>query len=110
MTRVSASAAAANRSATLTATVNAGPGNPGVPSGTVTISDGGVSQGTAPLAGGAAAFTLPPAGTAMHVIDVQFSGDATFLPSSSKTEMQGAGAETTVALTAPAEGSPWLSS
>jgi uncharacterized protein (TIGR03118 family) len=108
-TRASITAATADSSVTVNATVDAGPGNPGVPSGTVTISDGGVSRGTAPLAGGAAAFTLPPAGTAMHVIDVQFSGDATFLPSSSRTEMQVAGAETTVALTAPAKaahGSP----
>jgi hypothetical protein len=45
----------------------------------------------------------------MHVIDVQFSGDATFLPSSSRTEMQVTGLGTTVALTAPpkaAHGSP----
>ena len=108
-TRASTTAATANSSVTVNATVDAGPGNPGVPSGTVTISDGGVSQGTAPLAGGAAAFTLPPAGTGMHVIDVQFSGDATFLPSSSRTEMRAAGAQTTAALTAPAtatHGSP----
>ena len=108
-TRASASAATADSSVTVTATVDAGPGNPGAPSGTVTISEGGVSQGTAPLAGGAAAFTLPPAGTGMHVIDVQFSGDATFLPSSSTAEMQVAGAETKVALSAPAtatHGSP----
>ena len=101
-TRASATTATADSSVTVNATVDAGPGNPGVPSGTVMISDGGVSRGTAPLAGGAAAFTLPPAGTAMHVIDVQFSGDATFLPSSSRTEMRVAGAETTAALTAPA--------
>jgi uncharacterized protein (TIGR03118 family) len=91
-TRVSVSTAAANKSATLTATVNAGPGNSGMPSGTVTISSGGVPQGTAPLVDGVATITIAPAAKGMHVIDAQFSGDATFLPSSSKTEMQGAAA------------------
>lgn len=90
MTRVSASAAAANRSATLTATVNAGPGNSGMPSGSVTVASGGIPQATAPLVDGMATITMAPEGKGVHVIDAQFSGDATFLPSSSKTEMQGA--------------------
>lgn len=89
-TRVSASAAAANTSATVTATVGAGPGNTGMPSGTVTIASGGVPQGTAPLVNGVATFMLPPAGMGMHIIDARFSGDATFLPSGSRTDMQAA--------------------
>ena len=88
-TRLSASAAA-NRNATLTATVNAGPGNSGMPSGTVTIASGGIPQATAPLVDGMATITMAAAGKGMQVIDAKFSGDATFLPSSSKTEMQGA--------------------
>lgn len=88
-TRLSASAAA-NRNATLTATVNAGPGNSGMPSGTVTIASGGIPQATAPLVDGMATITMAAAGRGMQVIDAKFSGDATFLPSSSKTEMQGA--------------------
>jgi hypothetical protein len=93
----------------LSATVDAGPGNPGMPSGTVAIANGSVVQGTAPLVDGVATFAMPPAGMGMHVIDVQFSGDATFLPSSSRTEMQVTGVGTTLALTAPAKavhGSP----
>jgi uncharacterized protein (TIGR03118 family) len=108
-TRVSAPSANVNASAIVTATVDAGPSNPGMPSGTAAIADGGVPQGSAPLVDGVATFTLPMAGTGMHVIDVQYSGDATFLPSSSKTEMQITGMETTVTLTAPAKaahGSP----
>ena len=106
-TRVSTPAATAATSAMLTATVDAGPGNPGMPSGTVAIANGGVPQATAPLVDGVATFTLPPAGMGMHVIDVQFSGDATFLPSSSSTEMQVNGISTTVALTAHTNASHW---
>lgn len=108
-TRVSTPAATAATSASLTATVDAGPGNPGMPSGTVAIASGGVSQGTAPLVDGVATLAMPPAGMGMHVIDIQFSGDAKFLPSSSSTQMQVTGLGTTVALTAPARaahGSP----
>ena len=108
-TRVSTPTATATTSAMLTATVDAGPGNPGMPSGMVSIANGGVPQGTAPLVDGVATFAMPPAGMGMHVIDVQFSGDATFLPSSSSTQMQVTGLGTTVALTAPARaahGSP----
>ena len=108
-TRVSTPPATVTPSAMLTATVDAGPSNPGMPSGTVAIANGGVPQGTAPLVNGVATFTLPPGGMGKHVIDVQFSGDFTFLPSSSRTEMQVTGVGTTVALTAPAKaahGSP----
>jgi uncharacterized protein (TIGR03118 family) len=108
-TRVSTPAATVTTSAMLTATVDSGPGNPGMPSGTVAVANGGVVQGTAPVVNGVATFTLPPAGMGMRVIDVQFSGDATFLPSSSRSEMQVTGLGTTVALSAPpkaAHGSP----
>jgi len=108
-TRAFSTSANVNTSTMVTATVDAGPSNPGVPSGTVAIADGGVPQGTAPLVDGVASLTLPMAGKGMHVIDVQYSGDATFLPSSSKTDMQIKGTQTTVTLTAPAKaahGSP----
>jgi uncharacterized protein (TIGR03118 family) len=87
-TRVSTSGASANTSATVTATVDAGPSNPGVPSGVVTIASGGIPQGAEPLVNGVASFILPPAGMGIHAIDVRYSGDAAFLPSSSRTEMQ----------------------
>jgi uncharacterized protein (TIGR03118 family) len=108
-TRASTPAATAGASAMVTTTVDAGPGNSGMPSGTVAVADGGVPQGTAPLLNGVATFTLPHSSTGMHVIDVQFSGDATFLPSSSRTEMQVTGMNTTLTLTSPAKvahGSP----
>jgi uncharacterized protein (TIGR03118 family) len=87
-TRASITAAAANTGAAVTATVDAGPRNPGLPSGTVTIASGGLPQAAAPLVDGVATLTLPHAGKGMRVIDVQYSGDATFLPSRSQTEMQ----------------------
>jgi uncharacterized protein (TIGR03118 family) len=108
-TRVSIPAAAVTTGAMLTATVDAGPGNSGMPSGMIAIASGGVPQGTAPVVHGVATFTMPTAGMGMHVIDVHFSGDAAFLPSSSSTQMQVTGLGTTVALTAPAKaahGSP----
>jgi uncharacterized protein (TIGR03118 family) len=108
-TRASAPAVTANASAMVIATVGAGPSNPGTPSGTVAIADGGAPQGVAPLVDGVATFTLPHAGMGMHVITAHFSGDATFLPSSSRTEMQVIGVATTVTLASPAKvahGSP----
>lgn len=108
-TRVSAPGANVNTSAVITATVDAGPSNSGMPSGTIAIADGGVPQGIAPLADGVATFALPHAGVGAHELTVQYSGDATFLPSSSQTEMQVAGMATSVTLAAPAKaihGSP----
>jgi uncharacterized protein (TIGR03118 family) len=108
-TRASAPAAIVNSSAVVTATVNAGPGNSGMPSGTVAFADGGVTQGAMPLVNGSATFTLPNAGVGIHVIDAQFSGDAAFLPSSSRTELQISGMPTTLTLSSPARvahGSP----
>jgi uncharacterized protein (TIGR03118 family) len=108
-TRASAPVAAVNTSVMITATVDAGPSNPGMPSGTVAIADGGVPQGTAPLTDGVATFVLPDAGVGAHVLTVQYSGDAAFLPSSSQAQMQVAGMATSVTLAAPAKavhGSP----
>ena len=91
-TRISAPAATANPIPTVTVTVDAGPGNSGMPSGMVMIASGGVPQGAAPLVDGTVTFILSPAGKGMHVVDVRYSGDATFLPSSSRTDMQVAAA------------------
>ena len=93
-TRASASSPAANKSAVITATVAAGPGNSGTPTGTAMLSDGGVAQGTATVMNGVATFTLPGMKAGMHTILVQYSGDAAFLPSSSQTEMHVAAATT----------------
>ncbi len=107
--RASAPAATANTNAVVTATVDAGPGNSGTPTGTIAVADGGVPQGAAPLVDGVATFTLPSTAMGVHVVDVEYSGDAAFLPSSSRTELQITGMPTSLTLTAPAKvahGSP----
>jgi len=105
-TRVSGQFTVADNTARFTATVAADPGNVGVPTGTVAFLDGSVPLGTASLIDGVATLdsTLTSVGT--HVITAQFSGDATFLPSSSQTEVQVTGAATTLILAAPANAIP----
>jgi uncharacterized protein (TIGR03118 family) len=108
-TSASAPATPINSNTMVTATVSAGPGNPGTPTGTVSVVDGGNPRGTAPIVDGVATLTFTPTGIGGHAIEVQFSGDATFLPSSSQTEVQVTGLATTITLTAPAtaaHGSP----
>jgi len=108
-TRVSISSTTVNSSTVVTATVAAGPSNPGIPTGMVTVSDSGVPQGAAPVVNGVANLTLGLAGMGTHAIDAKFGGDANFLPSSSKTEMQVTGIATAMNLSAPARvahGSP----
>lgn len=82
VTRASASAASVNKGASLTVTVAAGPGNLGTPTGTVSVSSGGVLQSAAPVADGVATMMLPAAQMGSHAIKVQYSGDAKFVPSS----------------------------
>jgi len=108
-TRVFAPGVNAGAAATVTATVNAGPRNPGAPTGTVLFVDSGATLGAAPLIGNVASFTLPNAGMGMHAIDAHFAGDAAFLPSSSSMQLQITGLGTSLALSVPAtavHGSP----
>ena len=84
VTRASLNATMGDSRATITATVAAGPGNSGTPTGTVTFTVGGVAVGTAPVTDGAATFTLPAMKTA-HSFDARYMGDANFLPSTSAT-------------------------
>jgi hypothetical protein len=68
---------------TASVTVTGAPGG-NVPSGTVTIKNGGTTLGTGTLAGGTATITLParslPAG--VTVLTVEYSGDASYTPGS----------------------------
>ena len=108
-TSASAPATPINSNTMVTATVAAGPGNPGTPTGTVSVVDGGNPQGTAPVVDGVATLTFTPTGIGGHAIEVHYSGDPTFLPSSSQTEVQVTGLATTITLAAPAtaaHGSP----
>jgi len=108
-TSASAPATPINSNTMVTATVAAGPGNPGTPTGTVSVVDGGNPRGTAPVVDGVATLSLTLTGVGVHAMEVQYSGDATFLPSSSQAEAQVTGLATTITLAAPAtvaHGSP----
>lgn len=70
------------QSVTFTATVH--PGTPGALTGTVTFYDGSTPLGTVPLAfDRTASFTIPAIAAGSHTITAQYSGDTTFLGSTS---------------------------
>jgi hypothetical protein len=72
---------------TLTATVASASGS-GTPTGSVTFVDttSNVTLGTAPLVGGVATLTTPLAGAVgAHLIQANYTGDNTFLPSTATT-------------------------
>ena len=104
--RASAPNANINVNVTLTASVAAGPGNAGIPTGTVSFLDGNTRLKPIPLVNGSASFStfFTTAGT--HSITAQYSGDATFLPSSDGVTMQVTGIATTSTLDAPADAAP----
>ena len=66
---------------TLTATVSAVAPGAGVPSGTVTFSDGNNSIGTATLAGGTATLSISTLAVGAHSLTASYAGDASFLAS-----------------------------
>jgi uncharacterized protein (TIGR03118 family) len=103
---VSAPDPTVDQSITITANVEAGPGNAGAPSGTVTFLDGSTRLGTAPLANGSAALDAILADIGVYTITTQYSGDSVFLPSSKRIPLQVTGLATTTILTAPAEAAP----
>lgn len=106
VTEVSVPATATNTSATITVTVSAGPGNTGVPTGTVTILNGGVPISSPALVDGQAMFSALFTGVGTHVIEAQYKGDANFLPSISQTQVQITGPATMVTLGAPVTAVP----
>jgi uncharacterized protein (TIGR03118 family) len=87
----------------ITATIIAGPGNRGTPTGQVTFLDGGNQLGVSSVINGVAGFntTFDKVGT--HTITAQYSGDATFLPSSENLPLKVSGFATRAALAAPTE-------
>lgn len=105
-TRVAAPNTPANTSARITATVAAGPGNAGAPTGMVTFLDGANRLGTAPLVNGSAAVDAILTNVGIHNITALYSGDGAFLPSSDRIPVQVTGPATTTTLTAPANASP----
>ncbi len=105
-TRITAPDETAGTSVTITASVVAGPGNPGTPTGTVTFLDGATRLGTSPLIDGRASVDAILTGLGVHAIIAQYSGDATFLPSSDRAPLQVNGIATATALSAPAIAAP----
>jgi len=101
-TQVNAPPAVLNSSDRISITVAAGPGNTGVPSGSVSISDGDVLIKEITLAGGAATLDTIFTTAGTHPLHVRYSGDSTFLPSSSQMDLVVNGAATSVTLDAPA--------
>jgi uncharacterized protein (TIGR03118 family) len=87
-TRVSAPDSPANTSVRITATVAAGPGNVGAPTGTVTFLDGSNRLGAGPLVNGLAVVDAILTQVGTHNITAQFSGDAVFLPSTDRISLQ----------------------
>jgi hypothetical protein len=105
-TRITAPDATAGASVTIAASVVAGPGNPGTPTGTVTFFNGATRLGTSPLIDGQASVDAILTGLGVHAIIAQYSGDATFLPSSDRIPLQVNGIATTATLSAPANAAP----
>ena len=104
--RVSAPDTTVNTSLTIRADVAAGPGNSGVPSGTVTFLDGSNRLGTAALINGSASSNTTFAVDGIHNVTAQYSGDGVFLPSTGNIPLQVNGLATTLTLTAPVVANP----
>lgn len=104
--RVSVPTTPIDTPAPITVTVSAGPGNTGTPTGQVAVRDGGVPIADISLINGMIVFpeAFTKAGT--HVIEAQYGGDVTFLPSSSQLEVEVTGLTTMVTLTAPPNAAP----
>jgi uncharacterized protein (TIGR03118 family) len=105
-TRVTAPEATAGTNVEITASVAAGPGNLGTPTGTVTFFDGANRLGTSPLVDGQAIVNVILSGLGVHAINAQYSGDANFLPSSDRIPLQVSGIATATTLLAPANAAP----
>lgn len=81
-----------------TITVAAGPGNTGVPTGNIIFQVGNEAATAATLVNGVFQFDDVLTGVGNHAIRIEYSGDATFLPNSSSTNVQVFGEPTTLTL------------
>jgi Bacterial Ig-like domain (group 3) len=90
----------------ITVSVSAGPGNPGIPTGLIVVQDNGVAIAIVSLVNGEVVFPEVFSGSGTHVVEVRYAGDATFLPSSARTEVQVTGLATMLTLAAPANAAP----
>ena len=104
--RISASTVGVDGKVTVTADVTAGPGNAGSPSGLVSFFDGATLLKIVSLANGTATLDTFLAGTGVHPITGQYSGDRVFLPRNEETDVQVVGIATSLTLVAPADATP----
>jgi uncharacterized protein (TIGR03118 family) len=104
--RVSAPNGNINVNVTMTASVAAGPGNAGSPTGTVSFLDGNIPLKPVPLVNGSASLSTFFTNAGIHSITAQYSGDRTFLPRQEVTPMQITGIATTSTLVAPTDAAP----
>src|SRR5262249_25493396 len=84
---------------TLSSTVSAVAPAAGVPSGTVTFSDGATVLGTVTLVNGSASLTVSTLALGSHSLTSAYSGSANFLASTSPTVTQAVNSPTTTSLT-----------
>jgi uncharacterized protein (TIGR03118 family) len=105
-TRLSIPPATTGTPVTIRIETSAGTANPGTPTGLVVVQDGSVVLSSQALVNGAATFDTIFTTSGSHAITVRYSGDASFLASSSRTELQVLGLTTTLALAAPATAAP----
>src|SRR5882757_193507 len=104
--RVSAPEPNVDESITMTANIAPGPGNPGAPTGTVTLLDDTNRLGIFPLVNGLATLDTILTDVRNHNITALYGGDGVFLPSSNTISVQVTGPATTTTLTAPANATP----
>jgi hypothetical protein len=100
LTGLTASSSAPGLGLPVTLTVQATSTTSGVPTGKVTLLDGGTTLAVIPLAGGGATFTTSGLAQGIHNLSAAYSGDADFLPSSSATAELAVGAASDFTMTA----------
>ena len=100
LTGLTASSSAPGLGFPVTLTVQATSTTSGVPTGKVTLLDGGTTLAVIPLAGGGATFTTSGLAQGVHNLSATYSGDADFLPSSSATAELAVGAASDFTMTA----------
>ncbi len=100
LTSLSASTSSPGLGLPVTLTVQATSTTSGVPTGSVTLSDGSTTLSVVPLSTGAATFTTSSLTLGAHNLIATYSGDADFLPSSSATAGLAVGPASDFTLTA----------
>ncbi len=99
-TSLSASTSSPGLGLPVTLSVQSSSTTSGVPTGSITLSDGSTTLSVVPLSASAATFTTSSLGLGAHNLCAAYSGDANFLPSSSATAELAVGAASDFTMTA----------